>query len=56
MNGKELPHGCGLVIEVFCVYLALSVSFRFVSPPPFRRFAVSLLLRIRVRVETSYCP
>ena len=31
MNEKELPRSCALVIEVFCVCLALGVSFRFVS-------------------------
>ena len=38
MNEKELPHGCGLAIEVVCVCLALGVSFRFdATVLPFRR-------------------
>ena len=37
MNENELPHRCGLAIEVFCIYLALGVSFRFaVTASPFR--------------------
>jgi len=38
MNEKELPHGCALAIEVFCVCLTLGVSFRFVW---FRRVVVA---------------
>ena len=52
MNEKELPHGCVLAIEVFCVCLTLGVSFRFVSAvSPFFGVSLSLLKKHYITVS-----